>query len=288
MHALRLVLAGAAAITLPFAVGSTAADAAPITFSAAGANPAGIQAQVDAFRADLGTLNPNVVGSLGSGRREINWDGTPDAFSAPNNLPPDFFNTTTPRGVVFATAGTGVQVSANAASGTPVRFGNINPTYTNQFQTFSPERLFTPLGNNVVDVNFFVPGTTTPALTNGFGAVFTDVDLANTTSLQFFDASNASLGTFFVPAGTTPDASLSFLGVDIGSKTVSRVRITNGNGPLGPAEAESLDLVVMDDFLYGEPVAAAANVPETGTVALLAAGILGLGLARSRRRNLSA
>src|SRR5438093_2722847 len=208
--------------------------AAPVVFEASGASPADIQAAVDDFRAFLGALNPNVAGSFGSGRREINWDGVPDAFSAPNLFPPNFFNANSPRGVVFTTGGTGFQVSATAASGTPVEFGNINATYTGLFQTFSAQRLFTALGSNVLDVNFFVPGTTTPALTRGFGSVFTDVDLANITSLQFFDASNTSLGTFFVPAGTVASERLSFLGLDFGSNIVSRVRITSGNAALGP------------------------------------------------------
>jgi hypothetical protein len=284
MRASRLALASAAIVALPVAIGPSAADAAPITFSASGANPAGIQTSVDAFRTDLGTLNANVAGSFGSGRREINWDGVPDALSAPNNLPANFFNVNSPRGTVFSTSGTGFQVSANAASGTPVEFGNINPTYPSLFQTFSSPRLFTALGSNVLDLNFFVPGSTTPALTRGFGSVFTDVDLANTTSLAFYDASNVLLDTFFVPPGQTASESLSFFGADYGSNVVSRVRITSGNAALGPNEAGSLDLVVMDDFLYGEPVAATANVPEPGTMALLATGIIGLGLVGSRRR----
>ena len=93
------------------------AQAVPITFSASGVDAASIQATVDAFRADLGSLNPNVVGSLGTGRREINWDGVPDNFSAPNLLPNDFFNVNSPRGTVYSTPGTGVAVSANAANG---------------------------------------------------------------------------------------------------------------------------------------------------------------------------
>ena len=48
---------------------------------AAGTSAAAIQSAVDAYRADLGALNPNVAGSFGSGRREINWD-VPDAFAA--------------------------------------------------------------------------------------------------------------------------------------------------------------------------------------------------------------
>jgi len=54
---------------------ATSVQAAPIVLSATGANAAAIQGTVDVFRASLGALNPNVAGSFGSGRREINWDG---------------------------------------------------------------------------------------------------------------------------------------------------------------------------------------------------------------------
>jgi hypothetical protein len=248
-------------------------------FSVAAATSAGIQSTVDAFRTDLGSLNANVAGSFGSGRREINWDGVPDAFSAPNNLPANFFNVNSPRGVVFATSGTGFQVSANAASGTAIEFGNINATYPDLFTTFSSPRLFTALGSTITDVPFFIPGTTTGALTRGFGAVFTDVDLANTTSLEFFDANNNSLGTFFVPS-LTGNQTLEFLGVDFGSAIVSRVRITSGNSALGPNEDATHDLVVMDDFIYGEPV----PVPEPTSLALLTTGLAAVALARRRRK----
>src|SRR5437899_4670148 len=168
---------------------------AAVVFSVSGLAPGDIQSTVDAYRTSLGTLNPNVVGSFGSGRREINWDGVPDALSAPNNLPANFFNVNSPRGVVFSTSGTGFQVSGNAGI-SPIEFDNINPTYSSIFQTFSPQRLFTALGSNILDVNVFVPGSNTPATVSGFGSVFTDVDLANLTSIQYFDTNNASLGTF--------------------------------------------------------------------------------------------
>jgi len=250
--------------------------ATPTTFSGSGSSPAGIQATVDAYRLDLGTLNPNVAGSFGDGRREINWDGVPDALAAPNNLPANFFNVNSPRGVVFTTAGTGFQVSANAVkpTSTPVLFGNINPTYPSLFQTFSPQKLFTALGSNVLDVDFLVPGSTTPALTRGFGSVFTNITLANTTSIEFFDAQNGPLGQFFAPAGGSQ--SLSFLGVDFGTDIVSRVEIANGNAALGPGEGPSINLVAMDDFVYGEPVG--LPVPEPSTMMLLLGGLFSLGL----------
>ena len=135
-------------------------------------------------------------------------------------------------------------------------------------------------------MNFFVAGSTTAALTKGFGAVFTDVDLANTTSLTFFDASNVSLGTFFVPAQPF-DASLSFLGVDFGSAVVSRVRITSGNAALGAGltDGGGRDLVVMDDFIYGEPTAA---VPEPSTWTLMILGFAGVGFMAYRQRKSAA
>src|SRR5881227_3108569 len=143
---MRIIASGLAAAGLTLVLNVTTTAAAPITFSASGSSPAGIQATVDAYRANLGTLNPNVAGSFGSGRREINWDGVPDALSAPNNLPANFFNVNSPRGVVLSTPGSGFQVSATAASGTPVNFGNIDASYTNTFSTFSAQRLFTPIG----------------------------------------------------------------------------------------------------------------------------------------------
>src|SRR4051794_31811810 len=175
---------------------------AQVTFSASGPNPAAIQSTVDAFRANLGTLNPNVAGSFGSGRREINWDGVPDAASSPNSFPANFFNVNSPRGVVYSTPGTGFQVSANAASGTPVEFGNLNPAYPTFFTTFSAPRLFTALGSTLSDTNFFVPGSSLAAFTTGFGVVFTDVNVSGSTSLEFFDLGNNSLGVFNAPATT--------------------------------------------------------------------------------------
>src|SRR6266516_5050139 len=62
-----------------------AASAAPQMFEASGAAPADIQTAVDAFRSFLGNNN-GIGGTFATGRREINWDGGPDAFSAPHLL----------------------------------------------------------------------------------------------------------------------------------------------------------------------------------------------------------
>src|SRR6516164_8450555 len=136
-----------------------AASADPQVFEASGATPPDIQNKVDAFRAFLGNNN-GVGGTFATGRREINWDGVPDASSAPNLLPANFFNSNSPRGVVFFTLGTGFQVSADDSNptNTPVRFGNINPVYPALFSTFSPQRLFTALDSNITENLFFVPG----------------------------------------------------------------------------------------------------------------------------------
>src|SRR5437868_2899696 len=82
--------------------------AATIIESGTGINAAAITPARDAFRVDLGGGTvAGANGSFGGVRREINWDGVPDASSAPSNLPADFFNVTSPRGVVFSTPGTG-------------------------------------------------------------------------------------------------------------------------------------------------------------------------------------
>lgn len=258
-----------------FLMGALGCYGAPVIFSASGANPAAVQGTVDSFRTAVGTLNPNVAGSFASGRREINWDGVPDSLAAPNNLPANFFNVNSPRGAVFSTPGSGFQVSANAGVAA-IKFDNLNPTYSASFQTFSAQRLFTAFGSNILDVNFFVPGSATLATTSAFGSIFTDVDIANTTSLQFFDASNNSLGTFFAP---TANNGLSFLGIQFNAgERVSRVRIISGNTAVGPTEAGAADIVVMDDFIYAET----SGVPEPATWLLMSAGLGVAGFMRKR------
>lgn len=255
----------AASVAVALALGPpTLAEAAPRVFQAAGPNAPSIQGTVDAFRGALGTLNANEPGSRGGGRREINWDAVPDEVSDPNPFPPDFFNANLSgraRGAVFSTPGRGFLVSTDAdnPTDTPVEFGRLNPGYPNQFATFSPERLFTPLGSGLggrtTNVRFFIPGRATPAVTTGFGAVFTDVDLRRKTKIEFFDKAGRLLRSQFVP--NAPGAkSLSFVGVVFDDAVVARVRIFTGTAALGPGDAPGAgrDIVVMDDFIYGEPV----------------------------------
>ncbi|MBA3320518.1 MAG: PEP-CTERM sorting domain-containing protein [Pyrinomonadaceae bacterium] len=254
------------------------APATPLVFQAAGPNAAAIQSAVDAYRTQQGALNPNVAGSFGSGRREINWDGVPNNLAAPNNLPANFFNANSPRGVVFSTPGTGFQVSANAGVA-PIEFDNLNPTYSSIFTPFSAQRLFTAVGSNILDIAFFVPGSNTPAFVTGFGAIFTDVDLADSTLIEYFDLSDNLVFSRFVPA-SPGNGSLSFLGTFFnGGERIGRVRITSGNSALGPNDGGGIDIVAMDDFLYGEPQA----VPEPATLLLFGSGVAGLA-ARLRRQ----
>ena len=265
------------------AFGRLAFSAQGAVFTATGAGPADIQATVDSFRTALGALNANVAGSFGSGRREINWDGVPDGFSAPNSLPANFFNSNSARGAVFSTSGSGVQVSSTAASGTPVKFGNIDASYTAQFQIFSAQRLFTATGSNIMQIDFFVPGTNTPASVSGFGAIFTDAETAGATKFTVFLGDGSNGGEFSVPVGAS--GGLSFLGLT-DTNRYSRIIIQSGNAALGAGildnPAGGVDLVVMDDFIYGEPQA--NGVPEPGSMLLTGAGAAMVFLARRYRR----
>ncbi len=221
--------------------------------SGTAATPPGLTTVRDQFRSDLGggsTAGAN--GSFGGLRREVNWDGVSAGFSAPNSYPPDFFNVMSPRGLFVATPGTGFQVSGAVGGTVAINFGNFNAGYA--FQPFSAQRMFSSVGNNVFDVYFYVPGTLIPSVVDGFGAVFEDVDLSNTTSAQFFDNAGMSLGTYFVPplAG-----GLSFLGAFTtnGKRNIARVRVTNGNAAIGADDnGAGSDVVVNDDFIYGEPL----------------------------------
>ncbi len=240
-----------------------AAQAGPTIRVGSGANPAEIQAVVGQFRADvsLGGGNNTTNGPFATGRREINWDAAvADPVQSPNLMPFNFFNSNLRRGAEFTTPdGKGFLLSRrNAADpNDPNRlFGDIDPSYAGTFSTFSPLRIFAVQGGVITDVHFFVPGEPArPATVNGFGAVFSDVDRAGATFMEFYDLAGKLVRKLHVPAGRGADKSLSFAGATFDDDRIALVRIVTGTHALAPGrrDGRSVDLVVMDDFIYGEP-----------------------------------
>jgi len=278
MFSKRLTILGAAVVAA--GVAAAPASAAPVVTQATGANAAAVQGAVDAYRNSLGANN-GANPAAAAGRREINWDGVPDDRSGPSFMPEGQFRA---RGALFTTPGLGVQVSGDDDNdgGNPdadpdqVEFTNLNATYATAFAPFSPERLFAPVGSNVTEVEFVVPGSDTPAVSNGLGVVFTDVDQAGSTKIELLDADGASLGTFPVPAAGG-DQAQSFLGIalDPGVRAAS-ARITTGTAALGGPDVTqggSADVVVMDDFIYGEPQPAPAKQADTAGPRVTLSGV---------------
>ena len=243
---------------------------APVVFQAAGPNIASIQNTVEQYRTALGaTNNGNAPGPLPkeSGHREINWDGggNNDTTTAPVTQFTTFLNT---RGAQFTTPGTGLSQappSGGPQGGLATLFNN--PTYGTIFSAFSLLRLFTPVDSNITEALFFVPGSNgnVPAKVSGFGAVFTDVDLPDgsgpgntngnrqaSTRIECFGIDGGLIFSSLVPA-SPGDASLSFFGIVFTDARIARVRITSGDTAPGPNDDGTHDIVMMDDFLYGEP-----------------------------------
>jgi len=214
-----------------------------------------ITAAVKEYRDLLGggpNPNPNTAGEKTDGRREINWDGVPAGFTNNDALPGNFFNATSPRGVLFTTNGSGFHVSNQG-------FIEVNTAYAGEFNFFSPVKLFVATGSTITDINFVVAGSTMPAVVTGFGSVFEDVGRAHSTTIEYFDAAGNSLLKVAAPR-RSDDNGQSFAGAVFASAIVARVRITAGDTPLGADALDNVkgagqkrDLVTMDDFIYGEP-----------------------------------
>ena len=248
--------------------GAPKAQAAPAIFQAAGPTLASIQSMVDAYREALGANNGNAPGPLAEGRREINWDGGGSTATAAVPTPFDGFLNN--RGARFTTPGSGfVQAPLD---GLVTTFGNAS--YLDIFQAFSPVRLFSAIDSNVTRGRFFVPGGgELAATTKGFGAVFSDVDQQSdedrdtygyghkdkydrkseaNTSIAYYDVWGRLLFQGDVPA--SPGAgSVSFFGIVLDDARIAQVRITSGNVAPGKDDTSKRDVVMMDDFIYGEP-----------------------------------
>lgn len=238
-----------------------------------GSNVAGLALNAkNAFQAAIGGANNGgTPAPQPNGFRIINWDGvamaandgtfTNQVINADTvGIPTNRFQE---RGMNFA------EVYAVSDDG----FTSVNGGVALQFPAFSPNKTFAMFNENTIEFNFVLPsthGVNVPiqGVTRGFGAIFLDVETANTTSIEYFSGTT-SLGKFFVPVGASGEAQ--FFGVLFQNPVVTNVVITLGNATLfnfdgvtataGPADAPpTTDLAVTDDFVYPEPQAVATGI----------------------------
>ena len=106
-----------------------------------------------------------------------------------------------------------------------------------------------------MEVTFFIPGTKIPATVSGFGAVFCDVDLTGffKTIIRVYGPDGSLLGSVFPQNSNN---GLSFAGISFNAgERISRVVIESGTVGLSPTNIDggAVDIVAMDDFIYGEP-----------------------------------
>jgi hypothetical protein len=233
------------------------------------------------FRTAIGgTDNGGVAAPQNGGFRTINWDGVKldgTDFGGPPNttvidkgktvaIPLDRFQE---RGVFF---GAIYAVSTDQQPGGA--FADVNPNAAGLFTSFSPHNVFAMMNDNGIDFKFVSPSVHTTDLVSagsrGFGAVFENVTLPNTTSIEYFH-DGVSLGKFFVPV--TGKGQSVFLGELFDDPIVTNVVLTLGTDVIfrfdgttftaGGADdpANNHNLVTVDDWVYAEPVPLANGFP---------------------------
>jgi hypothetical protein len=142
---------------------------------------------VQSFRSDVGASSAD----------DATWDDLGGSLSNPFTY----------GGLTLTTAGSGF-VLDNTHSG----------------QAYSSPNLLKTNGDTTVD--FVVPGTSTPGVTRGFGAVFWKVT-STSSKIDLLGADGTVLATQAPPIGT-----LSFLGISVTDPRVTQVRITVGTAEL--------------------------------------------------------
>lgn len=223
-----------------------------VEVTVAAGDSSAIISKVNQFRSHAGlTLNTVPNGSV-NGRREINWDGVPADFISPRLFPPNFFNSSDPsapdarkRGLVYTPNEATLLISDKS-------FSEIDTAFRRQFVQFSKNKLFSPSGTTTSEIRFMVPGTNTPAYVTSFGLIFSDVDNPDATLVAIYDG----IKLIGIAKAQTADKKFSFVGLHTHNSKITRVRIISGNSILaaGVRDGASNDIVVMDDFIYNEPV----------------------------------
>jgi hypothetical protein len=251
------------------------------TFFGGGAGQPTAAAALASFQAAIGGSNNGATTQpINGGFRQITWDGVKldgtDSGGGANTtviskgnvvgIPLNRFQT---NGVYF---GAVYAVSGSDASGNT--FTSVNPSVAGLFPPLSPKNTFAMFNDNGIDFKFVLPSTTNSTIVSassrGFGAVFENVEIANTTSIQYFNG-NTLLDTEFAPV--SGKGQQSFVGALFSSPVVTRVVLTLGTDVIfsfdgtnfkpGPAADDGVthNLVTTDNWLFPEPVATPNGLP---------------------------
>ncbi|HTK78561.1 MAG TPA: TIGR03118 family protein [Gemmataceae bacterium] len=244
-------------------------------------------AALAAFEAAIGGANNGgTPAPQAGGFRTINWDGVKldgtdfggqSTVIDPGHVVGIPVNRFKERGVQFEVV---YAVGGPSSATDTSTFSTVNPTVANLFPAFSPANTFAMFNDNGIDFSFVRPSDHTtapaPAASRGFGAIFRNVRLANTTSIEYFNG-NTSLGKFFVPVGAAGQPE--FLGELFNSPVVTRVSITLGTDVLFSFDgvhfsaggiddpATGHNLAVTDDFVYAEPAPLGGGQPTVNATA---------------------
>ncbi len=232
-------------------------------------------AALTAFETAIGGIKNTAAAPQNGGFRTINWDGVKvdgtDNVAGPNST-------------TIITAGHTVGIPLNRFQGQGVFFGaiyavsndgftDVNPNVAGLFPAFSAPNTFAMFNDNGIDFKFVSPSGPGSALVSaqsrGFGAIFLNVQQANTTSIQYFHGSQL-LQTVFAPANATNGAAV-FVGALFNNPIVTNVLLTLGQGVIfkfdgttvtpGGMNTATNNLVVTDDWAYAEPVPSPNGFP---------------------------
>jgi hypothetical protein len=145
-------------------------------------------------------------------------------------------------------------------------FATVNLAAKGLFPAFRPMNTFAMFNDNTIDFSFVTPSATgtapAPATSRGFGAVFLNVEQANTTRIEY-SAGAKSLGKFFVAPGAKGDTE--FLGELFDNPIVTHDSMILGTDTLFTFDgrtfasvghddpATGYNLVATDDFFYAAP-----------------------------------
>lgn len=213
-----------------------------------------INAKMDEFRSALGNLNTQ-PGAI-TGRRELTWDAVPDDM-LDKTLPGQFFNQTGTEANPSFQRGLAYDPSFDFRV-SKTAFASLAPDAASEFKAFSGSATFASVGDQPQPwpISFQVAGGTQAAAVRGFGMVVNDVDVAGSVQIQYFNQ-NTLIGVVNVPPRTA-GSPFSFAGLLFKEPVITSIKVKHQGilkaGAKDISQGGSSDLVVMDDFVYGEPV----------------------------------